>query len=318
MILILSEKNDSSTNSVIDWLKYNAMEFLRINYDDEIFFCFKNDDIGFRVQGQTIYLNNIKSYWYRRGDFSFFNKGIVDNQNNELFTKIKNHAICEINVLKEYIHFLLNSKQHINSYLNCELNKLVILNLAKKFGLDTPNWLFADLKSIESNKNKFITKVLSRGINFNFENLYLFAYTEELKNKKIDRNSDFSFPSFIQNKVEKKYELRIFFLDGLFFTMAIFSQLDKKTRTDFRRYNRERPNRNVPFLLPITIKNKIKKLMDFCNLNCGSIDIIVDTNNNYIFLEINPVGQFGMVSVPCNYFLEKNIANFLSQNKNEK
>jgi len=48
------------------------------------------------------------------------------------------------------------------------------------------------------------------------------------------------------------------------------------------------------------------------NLDNGSIDIIVDNNGKYYFLEINPVGQFGMVSIPCNYYLEKKIANYLA------
>ena len=30
-----------------------------------------------------------------------------------------------------------------------------------------------------------------------------------------------------------------------------------------------------------------------------------------VFLEVNPVGQFGMVSLPCNYQLEKRIAQYL-------
>jgi hypothetical protein len=31
----------------------------------------------------------------------------------------------------------------------------------------------------------------------------------------------------------------------------------------------------------------------------------------YVFLEVNPIGQFGMVSAPCNYNLEKKIAQYL-------
>jgi hypothetical protein len=30
-----------------------------------------------------------------------------------------------------------------------------------------------------------------------------------------------------------------------------------------------------------------------------------------VFLEVNPVGQFGMVSAPCNYHLEKKVAELL-------
>jgi glutathione synthase/RimK-type ligase-like ATP-grasp enzyme len=50
-------------------------------------------------------------------------------------------------------------------------------------------------------------------------------------------------------------------------------------------------------------------------LDSGSIDMIVSTEGKYIFLEVNPVGQFGMVSYPCNYYIERDIADYLSQPK---
>ncbi|WP_447951552.1 hypothetical protein [Chryseobacterium koreense] len=49
-----------------------------------------------------------------------------------------------------------------------------------------------------------------------------------------------------------------------------------------------------------------------------SIDMIVNKDWEYYFLEINPVGQFGMISNPCNYFLEKKLAELLLKNHNEK
>jgi len=42
-------------------------------------------------------------------------------------------------------------------------------------------------------------------------------------------------------------------------------------------------------------------------LESGSIDFIVDENDELIFLEVNPVGQFGMVSCINNDPLEMNV-----------
>lgn len=108
--------------------------------------------------------------------------------------------------------------------------------------------------------------------------------------------------------VEKKYEIRSFFIDNKFYSMAIFSQTDEQTKIDFRKYSN---NRNEPYKLPFDIENKLKSLFKKLDLNTGSIDLIVDKNDNYIFLEINPVGQYGMTSFPCNYNLEETIANYL-------
>lgn len=50
--------------------------------------------------------------------------------------------------------------------------------------------------------------------------------------------------------------------------------------------------------------------MTALDLNSGSIDFI-KSGNNYYFLEVNPIGQFGNVSTDCNYSLERKIAEFL-------
>jgi glutathione synthase/RimK-type ligase-like ATP-grasp enzyme len=52
-------------------------------------------------------------------------------------------------------------------------------------------------------------------------------------------------------------------------------------------------------------------MTDLC-LDTGSIDIVRTTDGRYVFLEVNPVGQFGMVSVPCNYNLELKVAKYLA------
>ena len=50
------------------------------------------------------------------------------------------------------------------------------------------------------------------------------------------------------------------------------------------------------------------------NLDTGSIDIVVTKKEEYVFLEVNPVGQFGWVSSNCNYYLEEKVANYLMNN----
>ena len=93
--------------------------------------------------------------------------------------------------------------------------------------------------------------------------------------------------------------------------MAIFSSKNQKTKTDFRNYDLVNPNRYIPYVLPKNITQKLANLMNDLNLSTGSIDMIRDSSGRYIFLEVNPIGQFGMVSKPCNYNLEKLVAQVL-------
>ena len=100
-------------------------------------------------------------------------------------------------------------------------------------------------------------------------------------------------------------------LGEAFFSMAIFSQSNSKTKIDFREYDNEIPNRCVPYILPKYIEKLLLKFSKKVGLNSGSFDLIKTVDDNYVFLEVNPAGQFGMVSYPCNYFLEEKIANHL-------
>jgi hypothetical protein len=44
--------------------------------------------------------------------------------------------------------------------------------------------------------------------------------------------------------------------------------------------------------------------------------MIVTPEKKYIFLEVNPIGQFNQVSIPCNYAIEEKIANYLLNGQN--
>ena len=93
--------------------------------------------------------------------------------------------------------------------------------------------------------------------------------------------------------------------------MAIYSQQNKSTSIDYRRYDQTDPNRCVPFELPNDIKQSIFLLFEKLKLDSGSVDLIYSTSKKFYFLEVNPNGQFGNLSKNCNYFIEKEIANYL-------
>ncbi|HQB76850.1 MAG TPA: grasp-with-spasm system ATP-grasp peptide maturase, partial [Tenuifilaceae bacterium] len=58
--------------------------------------------------------------------------------------------------------------------------------------------------------------------------------------------------------------------------------------------------------------NKLNKLMKELGLDTGSIDMIVTEKREFIFLEVNPIGNIEMVSKNCNYPIERDIAKHIS------
>ena len=139
-------------------------------------------------------------------------------------------------------------------------------------------------------------------------NAYYMTFTESIDDNNIDKIPNFFYPSLVQKQISKKIEIRSFYLNGIFYSMAIHSQQIQQTSTDFRKYSYTYPNRTIPFKLPETLEAKLKRLMEQLEMTTGSIDLIYSLDKEFYFLEVNPVGQFGMVSYPCNYYIEKIIA----------
>jgi ATP-GRASP peptide maturase of grasp-with-spasm system len=195
------------------------------------------------------------------------------------------------------------------------LNKLDVLQRAARAGIATPATLVTTGREAArrfcDRHGTVITKPIGEVDAFIEGEISHFLFTTALGPAEIEALPESFAPSLFQERVEKAYELRVFYLDGEFHAMAIFSQNDPQTRTDFRQYNRERPNRNVPYRLSPRLAGSLRRLMDELQLETGSIDLLVTGDGREVFLEINPVGQFGMVSKPCNYHLERKVAELL-------
>lgn len=312
MILISSILTEYSTNDVIDWLRRadQEIQFIRLNPEDLIsnLKIELNDSreqifIGIETNKKEISLSDITSYWYRRGEFSSAHSTFEVKDRQDLDTKI--YLNKEWDVVSEFISNRLLEKKKLGSVKDNKLNKLEVIVKAKSLGIDIPKTIIAT-KPLEENC-EMITKSMYNG-GFTIEEKYSVGTFTQLVTD--DTQCDFS-PSMFQEKIDKLYELRIFYIDQKFYPSVIFSQGNKKTEIDFRDYDRDKPNRVTPYKLPHSIETKLTALMNELKLETGSIDIIVTPEKKYVFLEVNPIGQFNQVSIPCNYALEEKIANYL-------
>jgi ATP-GRASP peptide maturase of grasp-with-spasm system len=317
MVVILSSEDDQSTNDVIDWLNFYGKDFIRINPSDTIADIQINTSLGFRfsVNGIIVDIANVSSFWYRRGTIKIETYQIQD----DIFpfsNALNKHLKIENNPINEFILNSLNQKNGLGDYYNTDANKFGVLLKAKDVGLSIPPTLVTtkkvELREFIIHEGQAITKTMGAMIMAYENGNSLTSYTKRITLEHLHDLGETFSPSLFQKEISKQYELRIFYLDGEFFSMAIFSQEDKQTAIDFRVYNHVKPNRTVPFELPKTIKEKLRKLMVNCNYSTGSIDMIYTIDKEFVFLEINPIGQYDMVSVPCNYYLNKRIAERLS------
>lgn len=313
MICILSTEADQSTNEVIDWIAYYNKPFIRINSENLISENKININISKNIiflNGQKIEANNIQSVWYRK--WRFPNNLINFIKNDNEYAKALE---MEFNEISTFLFQYLKNSYWLNHPDDKKINKLYQMMVAESVGLNIPKSYLINNKNslfdIYHYNRELVTKPLLANVTKINGDEIKCSYTRELDKELIESQNEYFFPSLIQEKIDKEFEIRSFYLEGNIYSMAIFSQNDTQTQTDFRHYNSHRPNRTIPYMLPKIIQKKIALLMNELKLICGSLDLIKNKNGNYVFLEVNPNGQFGMISKPCNYQLEKKIANFL-------
>lgn len=300
MILIISKKKEITTTEVMKWMFRFEKKFILV-HEDEIFeIKIKDTKIFLESEKNNFFLDEITSVWYRRGGIKF-KRFYYENEGVNIHMNETQHW------LEEYVMQILESKKHLNKQSNSHVNKLLVLDKAKKVGLDVPDYYLSN-NTQNVKLGRTITKPIAgnpiiQSIAKNTDGILYTAIVDEyIKN-------DF-FISFFQEKIEKDFEIRTFYLNGNCWSFAIFSQNDEQTKVDFRKYNTEVPNRNVRYNLPKSIEEKIHLLMLSLDLNCGSLDFI-KSGDKYYFLEVNAIGQFLGLSFICNYSLEKEIATYL-------
>lgn len=326
MIIIFTIKYDYSSTCVIKWLDHYGMDVLRINGDDDIYSFEGMNSHGMyfrnKITDKLINLMEATACWWRRTGITknrfideFHNpctNGVLEDLYNE-------YVNSECKALKTYIHETLYNTIPINlgtPYL-FDCNRLTVLDMAKRLGFTVPRFEIVtngkQLSDTRKTLGRGVTKAVNNGVHDNIDGNMYYSYTELLDDNFYNDNIDNTFfPSLITECIEKQYEIRTFFIDGQFFSMAIFSQSNEKTKVDFRKYA---DNRNVPYQLPKDIEDRLLLLFEELKLNTGSVDFIFDKDGNYVFLEINPVGQFGMTSEPCNYNLDNEVAKYLIYGK---
>lgn len=327
MVIINTIDLDPSSGYVIDWLNFYQSDWFRINSkarftSHNTLINLTNDESSFEIEanGKKIKISRIKSIWYRRTpEYEKFDFDLKCDK--QLKYTIEKNVLTEANSYFSFFNSFFNNRNNLGNPNIYNLNKIDQLVTASNCKLKIPETVVTNQKIELLNFYNLHSKIILKPLqNISFHKIkkqYYIPYTKLLNKNTIDKLPNNFKPCLLQKYIEKEFEIRSFYLSGRFYSMAIFSQGNKQTSIDFRVYDEGNPNRVVPYQLPLNIESKLRLFMKKYKLNTGSFDLIFSKAKEYIFLEVNPVGQFGMVSFPCNYFLEKKIAEFLILNSNE-
>jgi glutathione synthase/RimK-type ligase-like ATP-grasp enzyme len=117
-------------------------------------------------------------------------------------------------------------------------------------------------------------------------------YTEVVSRRDVGYSESIRLaPVIFQAYVPKLLELRVTVVGASVFAAEIHSQATNRTRHDWRRYDLlQTPHR--PHELPADLRDRCVRLVAAQGLCYGAIDLILTPDGRYVFVELNPNGQY--------------------------
>lgn len=303
MILIITHKTDFTADFVINKLNQRGIAYKRLNCEDIFKDEYKiklNSSFTYSILGEEKY----RSVWFRRTKLPEI-KGL--KREEQLYILNETESLFE-NIFSSLKANWLSSPSAVYK----AENKLLQLKTAIKIGFNIPQTLITnskqELKQFYSDCNRdIILKPISQTrIQYNEGSAFIF--TNPVTENYITNIESYDLtPCIYQKNISKEYELRVTVVGDLVFSAAVYSQSDEETKNDWRK----KKLKFEPIEIPNEIQQKCIKLLQELNLKFGAIDLIKTPNEEYVFLEINPNGQWAWIETQTGQKISDAIINQL-------
>ncbi len=303
MILIITNKKDYTADYLIISLKSLGIDFFRLNTEDfpnitKLVLRISNDSVNgyFEEAKRLIDLKEIHSVWYRRPRQSNPSPDLIDSGARD-FVIVESRETLEglwrilpafwvsapdkITKAESKIYQLINAVE-----LGFVIPSTLITNNPKEveiFNLDCESIIYKPLK-----KGRIV-----RGDNVSY--IYT-SKVDQLQDQNFE-NVEYS-PSLFQSNIKKYIDVRVTVVGEKVFAAEIHSQEIDEAKQDWRRVEVERIHHAV-HTLPYEVEIKCVSLVKKLGLKFGAIDLVLTKSREYIFLEINPNGQWAWIQELC-------------------
>lgn len=321
-ILIVTDSDEPSVSEVLKYLVHKQV--LRLNTDQllEYSFCLQIDKgkIDFLIthDEQTISTSNIKAVWYRRpSNVQISADKLTENYRKYAESESQRFLLALWNSLATDEILWVN---HPIALRRMEHNKPLQLQIAHQVGLATPATLITNcFEAAKVFFNDWNGKIIAKTFGSHTRNdsgWPISMFTTPITQKNLNKfGHELRYaPVIFQNYIPKKLELRITVVGHKIFSCAIHSQDSKQTMHDWRRYDFDHV-KHESYELPPDIEKKLMQAMHIWDLQFGAIDMILTPEDDYVFLEVNPSGQWGWTEAITGMPISKAIADLLANPK---
>jgi glutathione synthase/RimK-type ligase-like ATP-grasp enzyme len=313
-VLIISTIADVATDDVVRRLTAKQIPHVRINTEDYPFsrtftiFPTKGSEAGWLLSdGRRI--PSPTAIWYRRVRTpprpTEMDNGIYEFCMQETRTAL----------LGSIMNISARWMSHPAAVWQTEF-KPYQLSLASVVGLLVPRTIITnDPAAIRTAFNEFghmIVKPVRTGHVVHGDQEFAVFTSQVLEEHLVELESARLSPSIYQELIPKQFDIRATIVGRKIFAAAIDSQSDPSSTIDWRCTT----NPNLPHTrieLPEHVADQLLRLMDIAHLQFAAVDLIQTPGGEYVFLEVNPSGQWLWIDDMLDYGISDCISEWLSQ-----
>lgn len=272
-----------------------------------------------REHDESVNFDEVRSVWYRRP--------VRFQPSAELSPFAKRFAVSEATdgfggVLRLIDAYWMNHPAAVSE----ASFKLVQLREAKHLGLRTPETLLTNssaevVRFLDRHDRKVVIKPIGRvpapssddlrGKASDLSGMIFTTRVGQLTEEQLGRVGE-TFV-FLQEEIEKESDVRVTVVEGTCYAARIDSQASPVSVVDVRRGGSGLLHE--PHELPEEIRAKLAELLTRLNLRFAAVDLVRDTHGDYVFLEVNPNGEYGWIERRLGFPISDSIADALVEAK---
>ena len=317
VVLIVTNKTDITSDLVVLEFQRRGTPYARFNTEDfpqRVQISWMLDAHGvdgyIRLPRRELSLRDVISVWYRRPVAPRIAEAVHSPSIREFARRESQEALSGL--WRTMGCFWMSRPDAINiaSY------KPRQLKLASDLGFNVPRTLISNspeaVEKFQVECERLIAKPLFSGeIDCDGERNVVF--TTPISHKDLAANKSIGLaPVLFQEYVPKELELRVTVIGNKVLAASINSQDVDVALHDWRRA----PPGSLCFRsyrLPTSVSDRCARLVAAFGLTFGTIDLVKTPNGDYVFLELNPNGQWGWLENPTGDPYTKTIVTLLER-----
>lgn len=326
MVLIFTNKQDSHPTNVIKHLVGWGVPVFRLNTECLLtdyefrWWCSDTQPADFYIRnvknGLEVYGHEITAIWDRRPQIPQELPIVHHERSINKYNREEAHAFLS------FIRYYLRDVFSIGSIVEDRpgSSKMLQLSVAQQMGMSIPDTCFGNnkeaFKALSERHSALSLKPIGDANVYNAEEEYVF-FSQKASAEAVIQQPNDAFRQtvcFLQNYVEKKYELRVTVCcdDVVACKIDSQAQTDETGKIDWRQ-GYEHDLKHEIVVLPEHINTFCKEFLKRMHLNFGCFDFIVTPEDKYVFLECNPNGQWLWIELITGFDISQIIARNLSR-----